>query len=143
MSHISIFGAGFAGCAMALKLIEQGKSGAMLISSCDSRTVGKWNSWLKEFSSCSDARILSPNEAQDVYDIPADFFGNNGGLFKLDSRDKVVDFRQLNYRIWDFLQGHPLCTIHENAKLTDINDTYAIINGQQISASRSIVTIGT
>jgi len=96
--------------------------GPMLIASNKDKNIQDWSRWIKENSE-SNSHILSPNEANEIYNLSTDFFQDNGrdsgGVYVCDSRDFLMDFSYLNKYIWNYMENHPNC---------DLNDTCEIVS---------------
>lgn len=124
--------------------------GPMLISTQSSATVNGWKNWLKN-NPYSDAKILLSLDAEKIFNIPKDYLGQ-GGLFVCDSRDMLIDFRELNYNLWDYLKNNKQCEFVENAQLEQIiydknntknRITHLLFNGgTMVEIDKAIIAIG-
>ena len=124
--------------------------GPMLISTQSLSAVNGWKYWLKN-NQYSDAKILSPPDAHKMFNISRDFLGH-GSLFVCDSRDMLIDFRELNYNLWDYLKNNKQCEFVENAQLQQIiydknnvknRITHLLFNGgMMVEIDKAIVAIG-
>jgi hypothetical protein len=119
--------------------------GPMLVTTSDYNRVGRWKEWMNKVD--TDAKILTPRETNDIYDIPIEHFGEeNGGTFVCDSGDFIIDLQGINHEIWDYLENHPDCELHSNAhvdKVDTVDDnTVLTINGEKIATDKTIISVG-
>ena len=83
-------------------------NGPMLITTKNDSVVHQWKRWCEECEG-TDARIVTPANAEQEFHLSADYFAHHGGVFVCDSRDYLIDFNALNTQLWEYFDAHPDC----------------------------------
>lgn len=115
--------------------------GPMLISSRNKTSIDAWREWIKSNSE-TDARVFSPKESEDLFNINKKYLGSKGGVFMCDSRDYLMDFTLLNQVIWEYLKQNEKCEFIESCEIKSIKlDKYTNIATHLITKNNELIEI--